>query len=101
MVRSAVADGRAREGSHPPWSSEGLISEIPGSQLTWFQADEKVVGARLGVRGPSVAAQVTRRDPQHRVMRSRGEQLCFTTELDPAVWRRMLAHHDAGPRIPA
>jgi len=46
-----------------------------------------------------IAAEVARRDPPRRIVGSSSEELCAAADLDPAARRRVLADHDAGPRI--
>jgi len=80
--------------------SSGLIGEIPGPHVTWFEADEEIIAGSLRVGGSGLAAKVARRDPLHRVTHSRGDQPGAAAELDSAIGRRVLADHDAGPWIP-
>jgi hypothetical protein len=54
-------------------ASGELIGEVPGTQVTWFQAQEKVVGGAVRIGGTGIVAEVARRDPQHCIGYSRGD----------------------------
>ena len=78
------------------WEVSGqLIGEVPGTQITRFEADEEVVGGSLGICRSGLAAEIARRDSPHGILDSRGEEPGVAADLDSAVRRGMFAHHDA------
>src|SRR5215472_11202957 len=81
-----------------------LVGEVPGAQITRFEANEEVVGRLLGICRSCLAAKVARRDSLHRIVDSYGEELSIAADLDSAVRRGMLAHHNAcswiSPQMP-
>ncbi len=76
-------------------ASGELVGEVPGTQITRFEANEQVVAGAVGICGSGLTAKVARRDSLHYVLDSCGEELGAAAELDSAVRRGVLAHHDA------
>jgi hypothetical protein len=64
-----------------------FVGEVPGPQVTRFEANEEVVGSAVGICGSGLRAEVARCDSLDCVLDSGGEELGAAAELDSPVRR--------------
>jgi hypothetical protein len=76
-----------------------VVGEVPGPEIAWFEAYEKVVLGPLGICGSGLWTEVATGDSDRRVLDSRGDEACVATQFDTSVRRRVLADDDARSRI--
>ena len=104
-VMATVAKGRDMDyawravGEAGPCALAELVGEVPGPEITRFQADKKIVAGALGVSGSGLGTEVARGNAPYRTAGSCGGEPGVAAHLDSAVGRGGLADHDAGPGI--
>jgi hypothetical protein len=76
-----------------------LVGEVPGSEITRFEAYDKVVLGPLGICVSGLWTEVATRDSHRRIVDSCGDEACVAPEFDATVRRRVLADDDARSRI--